>query len=368
MSQTHLSEEPNQFVRSLEMAIKAVRSCRTGISFLHHFIGLIQTLRVHPITTDWIKGLEEESQKRKEAFNISALDALETEWLFLWKKYPQRKSRRDLIRIKQFFTRGREQSSQLPFEHTCFSFQEFKIKYHCNECSAEFAELIKQNQQLHAARAPKIYEEYIQTCLEADVVYFWDRLCLLERIYQFSTDVSVFEQEISRDKWSNSRYLHWKREESKALQWVLGLAKKYLWERFEGDGFRSEKKELSLPLSADCKFSRTDCENYLDRLFIDVCPLVSGLQQKTYEDKEPGQPVGGKTRPQQKLDELIKHTKEYWDKFPKASYDEAYAYYCDRCRFPKPYSRPEWERKVRKLRLDPRPPKEKVRGNSKKGR
>lgn len=35
--------------------------------------------------------------------------------------------------------------------------------------------------------------------------------------------------------------------------------------------------------------------------------------------------------------------------------------------FLKPYSLDEWEKKVRKLKLDPRPPSEKVRGFSKKG-
>lgn len=67
------------------------------------------------------------------------------------------------------------------------------------------------------------------------------------------------------------------------------------------------------------------------------------------------------------MEELKKHTSEYWKDHPGANYDEVYDYYCDRCRSPKPYSRSEWERKIANLKLDPRPLHEKVRGFSKKG-
>lgn len=357
MSLIHLSEEPHQFVQSLEIAIKTVRSCRTGISFLAHFVDLIQTLRRNPITASWVKKLEGENQKHEEELMFRSLNALESEWLFLWEKYPQRKSRRQLIRIRQFFTKGIEQSSQLPFEHTCFSFREFKVKFGCNECSDEFTNFIerKEHQILRAACNPKIYPEYIQSCVEIDVVYFWRRLCLLERIYQFSTDVSVFQQKVSKEKWDESKYFHWKREESKSLQWVLGLAKKFLDACFEGDGFRSEKKEVALPLSADYKFSRTDCESYLDRLSINILPLLSKMQTKERNAKPP------LSKKEKRTLEVGEHASKYWGDDPEAKHKEVYRDYKKTRRGEQAYEYSTWVKIVQNERFDPRSREKKTR-------
>ncbi len=186
-----LSKQPSQFEKAVVTAIETIRSCQTGLSFLAHFIGLIDALRNHPITENWVKVLEEENQKRKEAFDIDAIEGLEAEWLFLWKEYPKMESRKSLMHIKHFFTKSKEQSFQMPLNYICFSFLEFKIRYSCNECSEKFDGFIKQYPHLHMARDPKIYAEYIQTSVELDRVYLWDRLCLLEKVFQFSANAPL---------------------------------------------------------------------------------------------------------------------------------------------------------------------------------
>lgn len=100
-----LPNQPHLFEQALTAAIETTRSCEIGISFLAHFVGLIQTLRHHSITENWVKELEKEGQKRKEAFNVQAIETLEAEWLFLWKKYPQQACRKELVRIKQLLTK-----------------------------------------------------------------------------------------------------------------------------------------------------------------------------------------------------------------------------------------------------------------------
>lgn len=92
------------------------------------------------------------------------------------------------------------------------------------------------------------------------------------------------------------------------------------------------------------------------------------MESKNHSSTPLSQAIEKKPIPQQKSDELEKHTKEYWEQHPKATYAEVYSHYCNHCRFFKPCSRSEWERKVRELKLDPRPPSAKVQGLSKKGR
>ena len=365
---TPLPNQPHLFEKAVTAAIETVRSSQIGISFLAHLVSLIQALREHPITTHWIKELEEENQKRKEAFNVKAIEAVEAEWMFLWKKYPGMACRKELVRIQHLLTKNNDISSQLPFDRACFSFLEFKTKFECDACSKKFSEFFEHNQHLRVSRDKNIYTQYIQATVELDPVYFWDRLCLLERIHQFSSHKFQVNQSPIQGKWSETKYLYWERTASSSLQMVLWQAQKNLWARFDGDGFTNEMRESSWPIDVACKFSRTACEGYLDRLLINLHPILLSVESNNHNSMPPSQAVGIKPVPQQKADELEKHTRDYWEKHPKAIYDEVYRYYCSRCRFRKPYSFSEWERKVRDLKLDPRPPSEKVRGFSKKGR
>jgi hypothetical protein len=360
---------PNQshlFEKAFTAAIETTKSCEVGISFLAHFIGLMQALRHHPITENWVKGLEQENQKRKEAFNVQAIEALETEWLFLWKNYPQKACRKELVRIKQLLTKNKDLTSQMPFSRICNAFLEFKIKFNCDECSEKLLQFLKNNQQHRISANKVLYAQYIQTSVELDPVYFWDRLCLLERIHQSSSHFHTQQPPI-QGKWEETKYLHWERVSNSSFQMASWLARQDLWARFARDGFSNDKRDFILPLDLACKFSRKACEKYLDRLLTYVRSILL-KEEKDDTNKTSNPVIEKKTLPQQKTDELIKHTKAHWDKHPTANYDEVYGYYCNRCRFPKPYSSDEWEKKVRKLKLDPRPPSEKVRGFSKKGR
>lgn len=362
-----LPNQPHLFEKALTAAIETTRSCKVGISFLAHFIGLIQALRHHPITENKIKELEQEGQKRKEVFNVQAIEALEAEWIFLWRKYPQMTHRRELMYMKHLLTKSKDFTSQMPFDRACFSFSEFKVKFKSDECSQQFSEFLERNQHIRVSSDKKLYAQYIQACIELDPVYFWDRLCLLERIYQFSSKFQCQEVPIEGE-WAETKYLYWNRVTNFSLQMVLRLAQKDLWARFAGDGFSNELQEFSWPVDVDCKFSRTPCEGYLNRLLLTFRSVLLNEEQNDHSSKALTPVIEKRTRPQQKTDELIKHTKAHWDKHPTANYDEVYGYYCNRCRFPKPYSSDEWEKKVRKLKLDPRPPSEKVRGFSKKER
>lgn len=363
---TQLPNQPHLFEKALKTAIETTRTCEIGISFLAHFVGLIQALRHHPITKNWVKDLEKESQKRKQAFNVEAIEALETEWLFLWKKYPQQICRKELVRIKHLLTKNKDFSSQMPFDRICNAFLEFKIKFNCDECSEKLLQFLEHNQQRRISANKVLYAQYIQTSVELDPVYFWDRLCLLERIHQSSSHFHTQQPPI-QGKWEETKYLHWERVSTSSFQMASWLARQDLWARFAVDGFSNDKREFLFPIDLACKFSRKACEKYLDRLLVHIRPILDE-EQKDGVSKASALVIGKKTRPQLKLEELQKHTKEYWDKNPAANHEDVYDYYCRRCRFPKPYSADEWKRKVRFFQLDPRPQSEKVRGFSKKGR
>ena len=260
-----LPNQPHLFEKAFTTAIETTRTCEIGISFLTHFVGLIQALRYHPVTENWVKDLEKKSQKRKEVFNIQAIEALETEWLFLWKNYPQWACRKELVRIKQLFANNKNRSSQMPFALICAAFLEFKIKFNYDECSEKLLQFLERNQQYRISANKVLYAQYIQTAVELDPVYFWERLCLLERIHQSSFH-SHTQDPLIQGKWEETKYLHWERASNTSVQMVSWLARQDLWARFSGDGFSNDKQEFILPIDLAYKFSRKVCEKYLDRL------------------------------------------------------------------------------------------------------
>lgn len=276
-----LLNQPHVFEKSVGTDIETVRSCRTGVSFLAHFVGLIQTIREHPVTAKWVKWLEE-AQKRREIFNAEVIEALEEEWLFLWKKHPKLESKKMLILIKKKFTQSTEQLNQMPFDYACYLFLKFKKRFKCNECSEKFSEFMTKSQDLRVACDDKICAEYIQTAVELDPVYFWGRLCLLEKIYQFLPGKSHVLQVPVQGKWDETKNLHWERISSCSFQIILAQAQTLLWIRFEGDGFLNESKELPSHLDMVCKFSRTACESYLSRLLINIRSILPDLEQQDY--------------------------------------------------------------------------------------
>ena len=204
-----LPNHPHLFEKGLTAAIETTRSSKSGITFLAHYIGLIQALRQHSITASWINELEAEGQKREKAFNKEAIDVLEEEWYFLWMKYPEKACRRKLIRIKQMLTKNIDFNAQMPFNRICYSLLEFKKKFKCDEISEKFSKFYNYNKSLRKYR--KLHGEYIQTSLETDPVYFWSRLCLLERISLFSSDKFEVPQSPIQGKWKDKKYLYWEK-------------------------------------------------------------------------------------------------------------------------------------------------------------
>jgi hypothetical protein len=126
------------------------------------------------MTASWINELETEGQKREEAFNKEAIDALEKEWYFLWMKYSEKACRKELIRIKYLLTKNIDFFAQMPFDRICYSLFEFKRKFECREVSEKFSKFFNYNERFRKDR--KLHREYIETVLEMDPVYFWSRL------------------------------------------------------------------------------------------------------------------------------------------------------------------------------------------------
>jgi hypothetical protein len=101
----------------------------------------------------------------------------------------------------------------------------------------------------------------------------------------------------------------------------LDLAQGDLLARFDEDGFVNETQELSWSIDETFKFTRRACEWYLDRLLIHIHPILLKAEETENTNKASSEVILSKTLPQQKKDELVKHTKKYWDKFPTASYE-----------------------------------------------
>lgn len=357
-----LPETTSTFQESLKNFLATTRSCQTGISFLAHFTGLIRALRLNPITSEWISGLEQEIRKRNETFKLEAIEALEEEWLTLWKSQKKYDSKKALLQIKRFFMPRQEPSLFLPFEACHRLFTNFRIRFKNNLHSAKFVQFLKQNQNLQFNDG-ELLKEDIKTSTELDPTYFWDRLCLLERVYLFTPSKLPLTPILG--SWDEVKFKIWDRAIEASTHRILHLAKKELFLSFSGDGF-SRAPIHSSSLGVTYQFSRRECENHLVRLQSNIIEML--LRHQPNDKESSVDPHKKKTKPERKAAEVKKHGEAFWKEDPNGKYKDAYQYYCDKCRYPKTYSFSEWGKKVRLFETDPRPRKEKRRGISKKGR
>lgn len=124
----------------------------------------------------------------------------------------------------------------MPVDRICAAFLEFKIKFNCNECSEKLLQFLDHNQQRRISANRVLYAQYIQASVELDPVYFWDRLCLLERIHQASFQ-SHTQQPPIQGKWEETKHLRWEQASNASFQMLSWLARQDLWARFAGNGF-----------------------------------------------------------------------------------------------------------------------------------
>lgn len=353
----HLAKTIPAFQKSLENFLATIRSCQTGISFLAHCNELIKTLRSHPITSKWIKDLEQEIQRRNETFKLNAIAAAEEEWLTLWKSHKNHDSKKVLVQIKWFFTKKQEPSAFLPFEACYRLFTNFRIQFKTNLHSAKFIQFFKQNQDLQI-NDEKLLKEYIQTSTELDPVYFWDRLCLLERIYLFTASQPPLMP--IQGHWEKIKFEVWDRATKVSSQCIYNLAKENLFKSFSGDGF-SQAPARPSSLSVRYQFSRRECESHLLRLQANITEML--LRDHPDEREASVNLHKKKTKPEKKEEEVKKCANIFWKEQPLGKRNASYKYYSTHCQY-KPYSFSEWERKIRRFDLDPRSQKEKTRGKS----
>ena len=116
----------------------------------------------------------------------------------------------------------------------------------------------------------------------------------------------------------------------------------------------------------DDQICRENFEEYLRELGQHLKGFLARKEsEKTLKGQVPDQlPL---TIPQQKLEELIKHTKTFWAIHPDANHETVYLDYHKNSKLQNSYTFEGWSNLVRKYKLDPRPSDKKTRGKGKKG-
>lgn len=416
-----LPNEENQFEVRLNHMIETIQACQMSNSFFQSFIELIQTLRSNPVTVKWIQELEQEDLDRKKKFNSAALEVLEQEWLFLWRMHKGLNCRRVLIRIKRSLTNS-EYSSHAPFEHVCFSLRHLKsispilkriqktknifktvqrffeekirtrknlpikwstqkydsqihkkgpilfssntsllegrvMTYDEHLCSPKFNFFFKEYPQL--SMSSDIKRQYIQTMEERDPVFFWGRLCMLEKILQ--NQWNWRGKETLKGEWQSIRKPAWQASIDASSDFMFSLAKNLLFGGLDNINFKAF-------LSSEYYFSRKGCERHLQQLKRNVKTFLLNQQL----GKSPPAPASfilqqSLTKRIAKELEVANHATAYWNTNPKAKQEEVYEDY-KRTRLSKDYYSPNsWVKIIRNRKLDPRPLKKKTRGKGKKG-
>ncbi len=166
--------------------------------------------------------------------------------------------------------------------------------------------------------------------------------------------------------------------------WALirDVAWQTTWERCEIERlqfasmvFRQKPKPqssatLNVFLSVELEIHRSDYENHLKAFQEHIHNQILILENsKRCEEIFPSfetESYGLISEGTQKANFVVQLAREYWEKYPKAIYDEVFSYYLSRCPRGKILSRESWERIVRERKLDPRKPGTKKRGKAKK--
>lgn len=210
---------------------------------------------------------------------------------------------------------------------------------------------------------PEIKKEFIQTSTELDPVYLWDRLCLLEKIWEYKRP--LIERKVLPQRFERDSATVWEKSIEGFIWWTFPTAKNSLISSFEEKTQQNVFRNLPI-LPEEFYFSRGDCSRYLNQVY-ELVVKNQILVKKQSTEFLPQSRIIDKplSKKEQRTLEVVDHAVKYWNDNPEAKHAEVYHDYRKTRRSGKAYAYETWVKIVRDRELDPRPREKKTRRKQK---
>ncbi len=338
-----------QFSQDFDAVCERIRQTKQDPNFYDLLTALVANFQQNPLFKEFIEELNAQSNNNRKGYNLYCLERCEEAWLYLW-KHPCAgwKQHKTLVCIKSIVFAP--ENHPLPL-HIQLMTQMQKLAASLN--------LPLPNPFYQPGLKDLYKQEQMQRLAVLDASFCLDRLLFLRQMGDLKSDLP--EMQYPRGKWAHIRLHVWDASAAICERNLHLIAQRSLVSKFA----LPPQPSLDPMLPIEYQIHRADYEEYFRSWQNHVHTKLMGIEAKLSQDT-------GKSKlvETQRESFAIEITELYWKENPTDNYDQVYDYYVLEC--PKDFrgkkkvlSRTQWERIVRKHRLDPRPKKEKVRGKGK---
>jgi hypothetical protein len=197
----------------------------------------------------------------------------------------------------------------------------------------------------------------MQMRAEINSVFCWDRISFLHQCYSVHEDYPPLKP--LKGRWASVRAEAWRLAKNRCEIEVLLGAKIAFNQKLSLD----PRSSIDSFLICKHQIHRKDYEAYL-------CSLKNHIHSQLFKTENVKKEVQGDCKlalPGTQREWFVKDLAvQSWKANPCANCQQSYEYYQLRCPPKKLLGRERWEQIVRKYKLDPRKPNEKIRGRGKK--
>ena len=345
------------FSSKIHKEYELILSCNDLAGVLENTVAFIRQLRNHPITAKFIRDNEECIRSKKEAFNNTAFDAVEEEFIYRANLPNVTKEYKDKLLEFQLSLEAKKNGisgNSHPINRISKELYDFGFPDNTLEADKE-ASPLKKFENANSNRAMSYREVRMQS--ECEFPFLWYRFCLLEEIAtfrksQFFSDPKIF---IDTKNTKETRRRSFDLAIKYAHEINLIFASKPIKYSFQ---FR--KLPIRPPILSEYLFPFEDIlkELQLLKTRVDIFLMEQNLQDK----EEIHSPL---TKPEKNLTKAIKLIKEAFRLNPETTHEKVTDYVLDR-ENPPPYERSKIPKIIREYKLDPRA--KKTRGLGKKSK
>ncbi len=419
----YLPESVNSFRQAFNTECDRILSSEDDEVFCSLFVQLAQSLQINPLLKDYVFKLEDESAKRKQEFNIAALEALEDSFARLWKYHRHAlKYRKQLVHTKKIISEPNGFESLPAYERVLFSlglFREFspfckfirsgvrlfreiqsqlrvasiQFDYLCRPKGEYFSKrkvyplkLLKKDQKLKLHRL--IYNHrsnrsvpFLRSTERVPEALFSPKIAQVKKRfsipgqndYEKRKNMHIMAETTPAFCWEKIQFLcQWcapseasSRPKHFKGRWRLIREKawQYAQKKCEIETIQCGKMLPGDFSAIEYQVNRSDYEKYLKSLKNHIHSYLFTIEDKEQkpEDNPLLYPPG--TQREAFVRDLAR---KFWKAEPLGKRDAAFNYYRTCCPLSKQLKKGRWEQIIRKQELDPRPKEAKTRGAGKK--
>lgn len=327
-----------QFRQDFDSTIKRILETSQDVNFYSLITALTANFEQHPLFKEFMKNLKAESKN----FIPRILNECEQiRSLLLNHPNITRKQRKTLSLVEKSVF-AKEPSLIPPYILILSEMQKIQLALGMS-CSP-------------LNHSPQHKRAYMQRVATTNASFCWDRLVLLQQCGDIYANPK--ETKLPTENLKNTQLQIWENAHNRYHHHLVLKTCNFLMRKFAIPPEPSFDE--SLPI--EYQIHREDYEEYLKSWQNHVYSELARIDNQKYFYPE-NQLL---KEPLQKRAFVIEITGTYYRENPKEKRDDAYSHYCLNCpERSKPLSKTQWNRIVRKYKLDPRKSSEKVRGKGK---